>query len=333
MKMICTLLLLLAALCFAPGAQATTTCKVNSVTAVAFGPVQPTSGNITTMATLTYSCSYTGGVIGALSGAFVRMCVSLGPGANNLYNPRTMLDSSGDAMTFNIYKDSGHSQIWGSSADTGTTPNNFTTQFGILSTGTSTTGTITLYGQVPGPQAGLAFGSYTATLTSSMAYAYNEVLLSLGTYPTTCTNGSTGNGTSVGPSVSVTANSPASCAIGTATDLSFGTVPGFLNTVTDQTSLVRVTCSNRSPFQIGLDNGQNALAGQRRMVNGTNHVSYELYANPGRTTRWGNTLNTDTVSSAGTGIEQDLTVYGRVPVQTPVPPGNYSDVITVTLTY
>jgi spore coat protein U-like protein len=67
---------------------------------------------------------------------------------------------------------------------------------------------------------------------------------------------------------------------------------------------------------------------------GGSGLSYSLYQNSTRTTNWGNTVGTDTVSGTGTGNAQALNVYGRIPgSQTSVVPGSYADTITVTLTY
>ena len=48
---------------------------------------------------------------------------------------------------------------------------------------------------------------------------------------------------------------------------------------------------------------------------------------------WGNTVGIDTVQGAGTGDQQTLNVYGRVPPSQPVGSGSYQDMIIVTLTF
>jgi spore coat protein U-like protein len=69
------------------------------------------------------------------------------------------------------------------------------------------------------------------------------------------------------------------------------------------------------------------------MTNGATTVSYALYSNGGRTTNWGNTVGTDTVSGNGTGASQNYTVYGQIPTQTTPAPATYTDTIIVTVTY
>ncbi len=52
-----------------------------------------------------------------------------------------------------------------------------------------------------------------------------------------------------------------------------------------------------------------------------------------RTTVWGVTVGTDTVTGTATAHAQTLTVYGRVPPQTTPPAAVYNDTVNVTVTY
>jgi spore coat protein U-like protein len=103
----------------------------------------------------------------------------------------------------------------------------------------------------------------------------------------------------------------------------------------DQTSTVQLTCTNTTPYNIGLNagTGSGATVATRKLTSGANTVNYTLYSNSGRTTVWGNTVSTDTVAGTGNGAAQNYTVYGRIPAQTTPAPGNYTDTITVTVTY
>ena len=56
------------------------------------------------------------------------------------------------------------------------------------------------------------------------------------------------------------------------------------------------------------------------MLNGTNQLAYSLFRDAGRTQNWGQTIGTDTTTGTGTGANQTLTIYGRVPAQTVPPP-------------
>jgi len=127
----------------------------------------------------------------------------------------------------------------------------------------------------------------------------------------------------------------ATCAIGGATTLDFGS-PGLLAANVDQTSTIQVTCSNTTPFNIGLDKGANGSSVTTRLMKGgpsNETISYSLCSDSGRATNWGNTVGTDTVSSTGVGSSQSFTVYGRIPPQTTPTPGTYTDTITVMVTY
>jgi spore coat protein U-like protein len=338
MKWLALALIAIAALLGSGRASATTTCTVTSITGVAFGAVDPTGTLVDTTATLNYSCTYNG-VLGSLYGVYITACASLGPDDLGNLATRTMIDPSTDRMQYQLYKDAGRTAIWGTIGNATYTARTFNQNIGLLSNGATITGNLTIYGRVPALQSNLSPGNYTATLASSLAsnaltYSYNEALLTLGVPPATCQAGGTGGPITIAaPTVTVTASVAPKCTVGVATDLDFGSVPGLLKVATDKTSLVRMTCTNRAAYQVGLNNGQNAQGAVRRMTSGTGFVTYELYRDSQRSLRWGNTLNTDTATGSGSGAEQTMTVYGRVPVQSAAAAGGYSDVITVTVTY
>jgi len=126
----------------------------------------------------------------------------------------------------------------------------------------------------------------------------------------------------------------ATCTINSASALNFGT-QGILAANVDQTSTLQVTCTNTTPYNIGLDagTGTGASVATRKLTSGGNTVNYTLYSDSGRSTVWGNTISTDTVAGTGNGSAQSYTVYGRIPTQTTPAPGTYTDTITVTVTY
>ncbi|MGA7437787.1 MAG: spore coat protein U domain-containing protein [Luteibacter sp.] len=338
MKWIALCLLAFAALVAAPRAEATTTCGITSITNLAFGAVDPTGTAVDTTATINYSCTYSG-FLGILYGSYITMCVSLGQDALGNLAPRTLVDPLADLMQYNVYKDANRTAIWGVVNNVTYSPLTVTAFVPLLNNGSAVTGSVTAYGRVTAGQSTLSPGSYTGTIVGGTAgtavtYSYSEALLALGTYPTSCTAGGTvAAATVAGPSTSVTASVAAKCTLATATDLNFGSVPGLLRSNTDQTSLVRATCTNRAAYQIGLDNGQNASGSVRRMAGGGRFVTYELYRDTQRTLRWGTALNTDTMTGTGSGAEQTLTVYGRVPIQAAAVAGTYSDIVTITVTY
>jgi spore coat protein U-like protein len=127
----------------------------------------------------------------------------------------------------------------------------------------------------------------------------------------------------------------AQCLINSASTLSFGNSQGVLSANVDQTSTIVVQCTNTTTYDIGLDagTGSGASVTTRKLTGGGATINYSLYTNAGRSTVWGNTVTTDTVSATGNGAAQSYTVYGRIPPQTTPAPNTYSDTITITVTY
>ena len=127
----------------------------------------------------------------------------------------------------------------------------------------------------------------------------------------------------------------AQCLINSANTLDFGT-NGVLAANIDLPTTLSVTCTNLTTYNIGLDGGLNGSGvAARKMKGGPSNelINYSLFTNSGRTTNWGNTIGTDTVSATGNGALQSYTIYGRVPPQTTPKPGTYADTITLTVTY
>jgi spore coat protein U-like protein len=129
----------------------------------------------------------------------------------------------------------------------------------------------------------------------------------------------------------VTATVQATCLIST-NNLSFGTYSGAQ---LDATSNVTVTCTNTTPYNVGLNAGTatGATVTTRQMLNGTIALNYALFSDAARTTNWGNTVSSDTVTGTGNGAAQSITVYGRIAANQYVKPGGYADTITATVTY
>ena len=127
----------------------------------------------------------------------------------------------------------------------------------------------------------------------------------------------------------------AQCLINNANNLDFGT-NGLLLATIDLTTTLSVICTNLLPYNIGLDGGTNGGGVSARKMKGgpaNELIDYSLSVNSARTTNWGNTIGTDTVSATGSGAAQTYIVYGRVPAQTTPRPGSYTDIVTLTVTY
>ncbi|WP_242108029.1 Csu type fimbrial protein [Luteimonas aquatica] len=335
-----SLLLLAAGAAWLPAASAATNCSATSST-LAFGNVS-TSTNTDTSTTFTVTCSSSGLTLSLAGRTRVRLCLNIGDGAQGggNFNPRRMT-STLDALQFQMYTDPARSQIWGSRLVSSIpTPLLLDMEYpvSVLTGIGSGSTTVTIYGRVPGAQTFFAgiYGNAFSGNHTSMDYRFDEPsLLGGSSYPASCTSGGDG-GTSVNGAFPITTSArvPASCRAYATTDLDFGSVPGVIDSAIDQTSTIGLTCTGRTSWLIGLNDGQNASGGIRRMRQGTtaNYVSYDLYQDVGRTQRWGNG-GTDSVLGTGTGAAQTLVVYGRVPPAQAPAAGSYSDVITVTITY
>ena len=259
--------------------------------------------------------------------AYVTMCLYIGTSSRTLQN-------GSNSLSYDLYTSAG--SVW--QGNTASPPPQQIFKFsypvgGLLGSGGGGSGqvTIPITARIPA-QSGLAAGTYTQALTANTSeYLASEPALFGGgsSQPASCKGGNAGPAFPFNVSATVIPR----CIIKTATDLAFGSVPGFITTNVDQTSVVTINCINATPWTAGLNNGINASGNTRRMTDGLgNFVNYELYRDSGRSQRWGNTINTDTAAGTGTGFDQGLTVYGRVPTQTATP-GDYTDTITVTVNY
>jgi spore coat protein U-like protein len=126
----------------------------------------------------------------------------------------------------------------------------------------------------------------------------------------------------------------ATCVLNSASNLNFGT-QGVLAANVNQTSTITVTCTNTTPYNIGLDKGVNGGSVTTRQMKaaGPALINYSLFRDAAMTLNWGQTIGTDTVLSAGTGSAQAFSVYGQIPPQPSPLPAVYNDTITVTVTY
>jgi spore coat protein U-like protein len=142
------------------------------------------------------------------------------------------------------------------------------------------------------------------------------------------------NATTTTSTFTATVTLQASCQVLSGNTLGFGT-QGTLTSNTDASANFTVQCTNTTPYNVGLNAGTTAggTVTTRLMTSGSDTVAYKLFSDSGRTTNWGNTVGTDTVTGTGNGAQQTLTIYGRVPAQTTPAPATYNDTVTVTVTY
>src|ERR1700726_1014317 len=109
-----------------------------------------------------------------------------------------------------------------------------------------------------------------------------------------------------------------------------------LASAVNQSGSVSVTCTNTTPYNVGLDKGAGTGASvSNRLMTGPSSatVAYGLYQDTAHTANWGNTVGTDTLAVTGNGNAQTLTVYGRIAPQPTPAPGAYADTVNVTITF
>ena len=151
--------------------------------------------------------------------------------------------------------------------------------------------------------------------------------------PSLAASPSTGSGTfQVGATILVACNV-------TGSTLTFGGSIDPLQTPgpVDASTALNVTCTKTTPYSVSLSAGANAgnasAFGSRVMKSGNNNLPYQLYLDAGRTQVWGDGNSSGVYAGTGTGSQQQLTVYGRLPSLNGIVPGNYSDTVTLTITY
>jgi spore coat protein U-like protein len=291
---------------------------------VVFNSVNVSSGSaIYITGTLTQSCT------GASSGRTYVFCDNLPAGPHATGNQRRMISGS-NYLNFSLFTDSGHTVQWGnwsgylSGGD----------QASFASSGTTVNQSVTIYARIDAAQQSAAAGSYSETLPAGVPTGDVQYGSTSGSCPT-------GSSTQA-VSLTITATVTAVCTIGAAT-LNFGTWTGaqVIGSITENSSSFTVTCTNGSAYAIGMSNGNYASGSQRRMANGSNYISYNLYTDAGYSNPWGTAANGTTCTTSGqcilgtgTGSAQSINVYGKVPATGTFPAaGVYSDTVVMTVMY
>ncbi len=134
--------------------------------------------------------------------------------------------------------------------------------------------------------------------------------------------------------LSVSATVLSSCTV-SALPLAFGSYTPAVGELTGTTTIA-VLCTLSTPYHVRLGTGQNSSdVAERKMkiAAGADTLSYALYRDAGRTNNWGQTNGTDAMSGTGSGLLQNISVYGAIPANQFVPAGVYADSVTITVDY
>lgn len=286
------------------------------MTSVAFGSFDITTGSVVdTTGTMNISCT------GMASTMPYEFCINMELGSAFSGSTRR-LSTGASTLDYQLYSDAGLTSPWGSYISG---LNGGGVKVTVNSSGTNLSFSKTVYGRIFGSQTTARAGSYSSSFTASPFITFDE--------SPAAGSGCLGSSKTFQTTFSATATVLASCSVSTSS-VNFGSISSLGSNV-DGTGSLTVLCTNVSPYNVGLSagNGTGATVAARKMISGSNTVTYSLYSNIGRTTVWGNTIGTDTVTGTGTGSNQSLTVYGRVPVQSTPVGATYTDTVIVTVTF
>jgi spore coat protein U-like protein len=305
-----------------------------SMTDVAFGAVNPIAGSdYYANGTLTVTCTW---ILGnALTAVLptATICVNLEGGSGGTIAARNM-QNGGAALPFNLYRDNTYAaaSVWGSTSGGAAQP--VTTSIaGILGLGVQTR-TFTIYGKIPASSlTGVRTqnGSdtvYTADFSGAgtLQYTFGGLLAD---------GSSCKTGTTVPFTFKATATVTNNCFISTS-PLAFAGDNRVLSAAVRTTGSVGVLCTAGAPYQVSLNGGSVANdSGARRMAStlSSDTIRYEI-SNTLDGPLWGDGANgTGMVTGIGSGTQQTLRLYGRVPAQKTPAPGDYKDTVIATLMF
>jgi spore coat protein U-like protein len=308
LRLLIAALLLLLSASFAHAAN----CTVH-VGDLDFGQVDAI-GNTTasTMANVDISCDSI-----TPSTTSITLCGNIGAGSGGVDSGLRQSLSADGALSFVLTGPDGLVP-WGS---TGEPTLGSPLRIDLPVSGTTAALTTQLRGEVPAGQSGTPVGEYSSNFNAANSvFTYAEGELDCAA-PI--------GGTDATAPFTVNASVVANCLLATA-DLDFGTA-GIIGSNIDAQTQLDITCTPGTGYSIGIDGGGSHDPDNRLLRSGANTVSYGLYSDPSRTAPWG-TDTGKTVDYTGTGAEQQLGVYGRIPPQ-PAAPGAYTDTVVVTITY
>lgn len=310
------------------------TCSA-SISNIEFGPIDLLSNNtFTTTGTVSYSCINKGDALQSLT-----LCLNIGSaGINPRALPLLPKISPGDStnLPFQLYKDSGYSNVWGSTAN-GSTPVPASINVTVVG-GATQANTLTVYAAIPPNQSGKSAGDY------KLNFNINDTLVT----SVAGINGNCASSSGSGPGVTPTqrmntfyvqANAPTKCLINSKSNIDFGNTPASATNIKSKgTNPINLTCTNGTVYNIGLapSNSNKDGAGVMKGTSGNlDLVPYQLRSADG--TAWGNNGSTystltNGVFGQGNGAVQSHTVHVIVP-SADFKPDTYSDIVTINVNY
>jgi spore coat protein U-like protein len=141
------------------------------------------------------------------------------------------------------------------------------------------------------------------------------------------------------------AHAAAVCGFLTSSSTAFGSYDVLSTVPADTLATIRVRCDNIEPgnptiiLTVSVGTGAGSSVNSRRMrhTGGSGDVlNYGLFRDAGRSAVWGYTSGVDTMTQSikvqnKRTVDTTFTIYGRIPAQQDVTPGDYVDSVQVTL--
>ncbi|MFA1682859.1 Csu type fimbrial protein [Achromobacter dolens] len=272
------------------------------------------------------NCNFTALALGA------RLCFYMGVGNTSPSTAARALGAGALRMNYNLYTDSGHTQVWSTAGTTAPTS--------VLLSGPALGGnasaTFSYYAKLPGGQNTVSTVGNANTLYSESYTTTGYVDIAIGLLASLLVNCPLAAPTQrLSIPLTVQATVQKNCTINT-TNLAFPP-QGLLNQAVTGNAQVTVRCTNSNAFAVALNGGSvanNVSARKMKHETQADTVGYQLYQDANYATVWGDGVTGGTtLNRTGTGANQVFTVYGRVPAQTTPRPGNYKDTVLVTITF
>lgn len=306
-------------------AQAAFTCTPPTFDSANFGTIPPAkTGSTEIIIRLTYSCKNTDTQTRCVS-----ICFGVNGGSVNgsTISRRLMGSASGtDTLPFNMTLKNRGNAIWGRRNVEGT---EFIDFKGVATGITETKFTDIIISLLP--NAGKTKpGDYTAVFSGANTAI---TFVSTTTPDTNACSRASAEG-SARFSLTVTAKIIPECIISAKPDIDLGPRPASEKDITSN-STIGVTCTNTTPYNIGLAPSNSSLNGNGLMKgsDGNPSVPYQLQSTDGvGGTPWGNKVMENVVTKEGSGQFQPQTVYVNVP-SADFKPDKYSDTVTINVNY
>lgn len=261
----------------------------------------------------------------------VCLAVDGGQTSQQTLNPKRLCKSSRCSnndtppfVTYDLYHDPAHTRIWSTPRQNGR-PIDVT--INVPAGAASHTVDVPFYAKLIPPFTNVTEGIY------SISFGGGSTSLSFGN--TSCGIGGRRF------AFTVTANVIKNCIISEARDINFGTVQTSATNLQGQSSF-KVTCTQGTPYKIGLqpsNNNQNGQGVMRAVQAGNpDGVPYQLRSTAGLNgTVWGNTATAQStnngVAGTGSGTAQKHDVYATISSVNNYRPGEYRDRVIINVHY